>query len=146
MADVFWWHGIEYAKINKRFVGDETPVREGYGPSQFIRVRKVPVMGRPDPKEISTSFIERQNLTVRMHSRRFERLTKAFSKKLDNLKAALALHFAWYNFVLVHRTLRAGSPDFEGYPRDGCGDCRSCVGDGGAYLSKYCLIIWKIGR
>ncbi len=105
VVNVFGWHGIDYAQINKRFVSGETPAREGYGPSQFIRVRKIPVMGRPDPKKISMSFIERSNLTVRMHSRRFTRLSNAFSKKLDNLKAAMALHFAWYNFVRVHRTL-----------------------------------------
>ncbi|MDA1000085.1 MAG: IS1 family transposase [bacterium] len=105
VADVFGWHGIDYAQINKRFAGASTPVREGYGPSKFIRVRKVPIMGYPDPKRISTSYIERQNLTMRMQMRRFTRLTNAFSKKLENLKAAVALHFAWYNFVRVHQTL-----------------------------------------
>jgi IS1 transposase len=62
--------------------------------------------GNPDPKHISTSFIERQNLTLRMQLRRLTRLTNAFSKKVDNLKAAVALHFAWYNFVRVHKSLR----------------------------------------
>jgi hypothetical protein len=62
--------------------------------------------GDPDPEHISTSYIERQNLTMRMHLRRLTRLTNAFSKKLDNLKAAVALHFAWYNFVRVHKSLR----------------------------------------
>ena len=62
--------------------------------------------GDPDPEHISTSFGERQNLTMRMHMRRFTRLTNAFSKKLDNLKAAVALHFAWYNFCRVHKSLR----------------------------------------
>lgn len=62
--------------------------------------------GNPDPKHISTSFVERQNLTMRMHMRRFTRLTNGFSKKLENLKAAVALHFAWYNFVRVHKSLR----------------------------------------
>lgn len=64
------------------------------------------VHGTPDPEHVSTSYIERQNLTVRMACCRFTRLTNAFSKKLDNLKAALALHFAWYNFVRIHRSLR----------------------------------------
>lgn len=58
------------------------------------------------PRLISTSYVERQNLTMRMAIRRFTRLTNAFSKKLANLKAALALHFAYYNFVRIHRTLR----------------------------------------
>ena len=62
--------------------------------------------GDPDPEHISTSYVERQNLTMRMQLRRLTRLTNAFSKKLDNLKAAVALHFAWYNFVRVHKSFR----------------------------------------
>jgi hypothetical protein len=62
--------------------------------------------GRPDPAHISTSHIERQNLTMRMQMRRFTRLTNAFSKKLQNLQAAVTLYFAWYNFCRVHQTLR----------------------------------------
>lgn len=63
-------------------------------------------MGTLTRDYISTSYIERQNLTIRMACRRFARLTNAFSKKLENLKAALALHFCWYSFVRIHRTLR----------------------------------------
>jgi len=62
--------------------------------------------GRPGPRHISTSYVERQNLTIRMAIRRFTRLTNAFSKKLDNHKAACALHFAYYNFCPIHKTLR----------------------------------------
>ena len=62
--------------------------------------------GDPDPRHMSTSFVERQNLTMRMAIRRMTRLTNAFSKKLDNLKAACALHFAYYNFCRIHQTLR----------------------------------------
>ena len=62
--------------------------------------------GRPDPEHISTSHVERQNLTMRMQMRRFTRLTNAFSKKLDNLKATIALWVVWYNFCRVHQTLR----------------------------------------
>ena len=68
--------------------------------------------GRPNRRHISTSFVERQNLSIRMSIRRFTRLTNAFSKKLDNLKAACALHFAYYNFCRVHQTLRV-SPALE---------------------------------
>jgi hypothetical protein len=64
------------------------------------------IAGNPDPAHISTSLIERQNLTARMSMRRFTRLTNAFSKKVENLPAAVSLHFAHYNFVRVHRTLR----------------------------------------
>ena len=77
-----------------------------YSPSPMIetiiRIRD----GRPDIRHISTSFVERQNLTMRMAIRRFTRLTNAFSKKLDNLKAACALHFAYYNFCRIHKSLR----------------------------------------
>jgi hypothetical protein len=66
----------------------------------------VPVIGNPDPKRICTSHIERQNFTMRMQIRRLTRLTNGFSKKWENLWAALCLHFAWYNFVRIHSTLR----------------------------------------
>src|SRR2546429_7055331 len=62
--------------------------------------------GVPDPRHVSTSFVERQNLTLRMQLRRFTRLTNAFSKKLSHLKAAVALHFAYYNFCRIHSSLR----------------------------------------
>ena len=62
--------------------------------------------GRPDEAKICTSIVERNNLTIRTMQRRFTRLTNAFSKKLDNLRAALALHFAYYDFVRIHRSLR----------------------------------------
>ena len=67
--------------------------------------KRTKLWGNPDPAHISTSYVERQNLTMRMNMRRFTRLANAFSKKLDNLKAAVALHFAYYNFVRIHKTL-----------------------------------------
>lgn len=77
-----------------------------YSPSPMIETIVKIRDGRPDPRHISTSYVERQNLTIRMAIRRFTRLTNAFSKKLDNHKAACALHFAYYNFCRIHRSLR----------------------------------------
>jgi IS1 family transposase len=77
-----------------------------YSPSRIGEVISKVVDGRPDPERICTSHVERQNLTMRMQMRRFTRLTNAFSKKLANLKAACALHFAHYNFCRVHSSLR----------------------------------------
>ncbi len=106
VEQVFGWNGIDYGQITKNYTGGETPVREGYGPTKFIRTRKVAVYGNPDLNKISTSYSERQNLTMRMQMRCLTRLTNGFSKNLESLKAALALHFCWYNFGRVHQTLR----------------------------------------
>src|SRR5947209_5236545 len=67
---------------------------------------KTPIEGNPDPKHISTSYAERNNLNVRMHSRRMTRLTNGFSKKVENHAHAMALHFMYYNFVRIHQSLR----------------------------------------
>lgn len=83
--------------------------REGevrYSPAEVVEAVPVIVSGNPNPDRICTSHIERQNLTMRMHIRRLTRLTNAFSKKFENHKAAIALHFAYYNFVKIHQTLR----------------------------------------
>jgi transposase-like protein/IS1 family transposase len=77
-----------------------------YSPADVVATEVVPVLGRPDPDRIWTSHVERQNLTMRMQIRRLTRLTNAFSKKWENLWAALALHFGYYNFCRVHRTIR----------------------------------------
>lgn len=77
-----------------------------YSPSPIVEVISKIIQGDPDPEHISTSHVERQNLTMRMMMRRFTRLTNGFSKKLDNLKAACALYFAYYNFARIHATLR----------------------------------------
>lgn len=97
---------VDYSQLVKIYAGQEAG-RERYSPSPFVTAVKTPIVGNPDQAHISTSFVERQNLTLRMRLRRLTRLTNAFSKKLGNLKAALALHFAHYNFVRVHRSLRA---------------------------------------
>ena len=96
---------VDYAMLVKIYSGDEAE-RERYSPSDIVDTRAVSVMGKPKPEFISTSHIERQNLTVRMQLRRFTRLTNGFSKKLENMKAAISLYFAWYNFCRVHSSLR----------------------------------------
>ncbi len=97
---------VKFAQLIKTVSESHRPVREGYAPAQVVRCDKRPVTGRLDPAVISTSLIERQNLTMRMSMRRLTRLCNGFSKKLDNLKAATALHFAHYNLCRVHRSLR----------------------------------------
>lgn len=77
-----------------------------YSPAEVVDTEVVPVFGDPDPKRICTSIIERQNLTIRMQMRRLTRLTNASSKKWDNLWAAYCLHFVYYNFCRIHKTLR----------------------------------------
>ncbi len=77
-----------------------------YSPAECTGCKKQTIYGQPDPKFISTSHVERQNLTMRMHMRRFTRLTNGFSKKIENHGYAIALHFVYYNFVKQHKTLR----------------------------------------
>jgi hypothetical protein len=96
---------VDYAMLVKVYGGDEVN-RERYSPSEIVGAVTTVVTGNPKSQKISTSHVERQNLTVRMQVRRFTRLTNAFSKKLENMKAALALHFAWYNFCRIHSAMR----------------------------------------
>src|SRR6202012_3416851 len=77
-----------------------------YSPPVCTGAKKHRREGNPDPRHVSTSYVERQNLTMRMHMRRFTRLTNGFSKKVENHANAVALHFAYYNLVKVHSTLR----------------------------------------
>lgn len=97
---------VDYAQLFKVFASETNSGRGRYSPPDMIRSEKEVLIGDPDPAHVSTSFVERQNLSVRMECRRFTRLTNAFSKKLANLKASVALHYAHYNFVRMHRTLR----------------------------------------
>jgi IS1 family transposase len=99
---------IDYAMLVKVYGTEqrEAGAPGWYGPPRVVAAMPTPITGRPHPRYISTSYIERQNLTIRMQARRFTRLTNAFSKKLANLKAQVALHFAHYNFVRIHETLR----------------------------------------
>jgi IS1 family transposase len=96
---------VDYAQLVKIYgQGPEGQAR--YSPPECIGCNRKPVEGRPDPKHISTSFVERQNLSMRMGMRRFTRLTNAFSKKIENHAHAIAVYFMHYNFVRIHQTLR----------------------------------------
>lgn len=98
---------VDFAQLIKIYGAPENTGPAWYGPgSKVIETVPTPVSGNPDFAHICTSHVERSNLNFRMHLRRFTRLVNAFSKKLDNLKAAVALYVAWYNLCRVHMTLR----------------------------------------
>jgi IS1 family transposase len=102
---------VDYAVLMKLYGSEPTGAAPGgpdrrFSPPACIGCEKKPKIGNPDPKHISTSYIERQNLTMRMQMRRFTRLTNAFSKKIENHVASIAIHYMWYNFVRIHQTLR----------------------------------------
>src|ERR1017187_4382505 len=96
---------VDYAQLVKVFGSDPEGQRR-YRPAQCLGTKRVDIIGDPDPEHISTSYVERQNLNMRMNMRRFTRLTNAFSKKLDNHIAMIALFHMHYNFARVHQTLR----------------------------------------
>jgi transposase-like protein/IS1 family transposase len=96
---------IHYAQLVKVYAASRDG-EQRYSPAEVVDVEVVPRAGMPDYERICTSHIERQNLTMRMQIRRLTRLTNAFSKKWENLRAAIALHFAYYNFCRVHSSLR----------------------------------------
>jgi IS1 family transposase len=98
---------IDYAMLVKIYGATHDKGQERrYSPANFCGTKVMRVRGNPDPQAISTSFVERNNLTMRMGMRRFTRLTNGFSKKLENHAHAIALHFMWYNFGRIHKTLR----------------------------------------
>jgi IS1 family transposase len=96
---------IDFSQLIKIY-GNTVESQKRYSPAQCIGTEKIKINGNPKDESVSTSYVERQNLTMRMNMRRFTRLTNAFSKKVENLRYALALHFMYYNFCRIHQTLR----------------------------------------
>ncbi len=100
----FGWGGTDYAMLVKLY-GHAPEGQRRYSPPEITGIRKQRIMGNPDPAFVSTFYVERQNLTMRMNIRRLTRLTNAFSKKIENHKHALSLHYMYYNFCRKHQTL-----------------------------------------
>ena len=98
---------VDYAVLHKLYGAPADGART-YSPARCIGVEGRPVIGTPDPDKISTSYVERQNLTMRMGMRRFTRLTNGFSKKIENLTHAVSLHYMHYNFARPHKSLGRG--------------------------------------
>ena len=96
---------VDYAQLVKLY-GAENPGPGRYSPPRVTETVSTTINGNPDPRYVSTSYVERQNLTMRMQMRRFTRLTNAFSKKAENHAHAVALNFMYYNFVRIHQTIR----------------------------------------
>jgi IS1 family transposase len=102
-------HNVDWAQIQKNYAA--SPDQRKYSPAVCTGTKRMPRKGDPDPDRISTSYVERQNLTMRMGMRRFTRLTNGFSRKVENLAHAVSLHFMHYNFARPHASLK------ERYPR-----------------------------
>jgi IS1 family transposase len=97
---------IDYGQLVKTFSSD-LDSKGKYSPPDLVKTEKIVMVGKPEKAHISTSYVESQNMTLRMHCRRLTRLTNAFSKKLENFRAAIGLHYGYHNFVKIHKTIRA---------------------------------------
>ena len=102
--EIAFGENVDYAQLHKIY-GESGEVEGRYSPARVIGCETKTVIGEPDYRHVSTSYVERQNLTMRMHMRRFTRLTNAFSKKVENHAHSIALHFMYYNYCRVHKTL-----------------------------------------
>jgi IS1 family transposase len=118
---------VDYAQLQKIYGAAPEGSQMRYSPAICMGARKAIINGRPDHEHISTSYVERQNLTMRMGMRRFTRLTNAFSKKLENLEHAVALHYMHYNFCRIHQTLRV-TPAMEAGVSDHVWDLEEIIG------------------
>lgn len=125
---------VDYAQLQKIY-GASLENETRYSPATCIGCEMKVVSGNPDPKHVSTSYVERQNLTMRMHMRRFTRLTNAFSKKIDNHAYAVALHFTYCNYVRIHQTLRV-TPAMEARLSDHAWTIEELVAMGDAAMPK----------
>ena len=97
---------VDFAQLVKIYGSSPEGAKGRYSPAECTGIKKKRIEGEPDAKHISTSYIERSNLTMRMHNRRFTRLTNAFSKKFENHAHMVAIYAVWYNFLRIHKTLR----------------------------------------
>ncbi len=125
-VDLAFGTEIDYAMLVKLYGNEPKAEESRYSPAQCIGALATTVTGNPDRRHISTSYAERQNLSMRMHMRRFTRLTNAFSKKIENHQHALALYFMYYNFCRIHQTLRV-TPAMEAKVADRVWDIRDIV-------------------
>jgi IS1 family transposase len=118
---------VDYAILHKVYGASPEAAKGRYSPAECVGITKNRIEGDPDPAHVSTSYVERHNLTMRMHMRRFTRLTNAFSKKVENHAYAVALHMMYYNFVKVHSKLRV-SPAMAAGVSDRLWDIGDLVG------------------
>lgn len=119
---------IDYAQLVKLYGASPDSTKGRYSPAECTGIKKTPRTGKPNEKHVSTSYVERSNLTMRMSMRRFTRLTNAFSKKFDNHCHALSLYFVWYNFCRQHKSLGGISPAMEAGVTDTLHDMEWIVG------------------
>src|SRR6266849_1002045 len=118
---------VDYSMLVKLYGADRQESETRYSPGECIGCRTIPIIGNPDPKHISTSYVERQNWTVRTAMRRYTRLSNGFSRKIENHAAAIALNYFAYNFIKIHRSLRV-SPAMAAGVTDHLWDAGDLVG------------------